>query len=93
MTVDGSQTLTVSQSQATEGSVMERQCVVRQESTNNETTMIYREGLCNPGGTPGTPQGPNPLLQCYHNIIFMQHYTFMKAPYWTYLIFLLNSLA
>jgi len=27
------------------------------------------------------------------NIIFMQYYTFMKAPYWTYLIFLLNSLA
>ena len=25
--------------------------------------MIYREGLRNPCGTPGTPPGPNPLLQ------------------------------
>jgi len=36
---------------------------------NNETTMIYQEGLHNPGGTPGTPQGPNPLLQYQVNIL------------------------
>jgi hypothetical protein len=38
-----------------------RWCMVRQEPTNNEMTMIYREGLRNPG-TPGTPLCPNPLL-------------------------------
>jgi len=52
----------LSESQAAGDTSPEQQCVVRQTTTNNEMTLIYREGLRNPGGTPGTPPGPNPLL-------------------------------